>query len=139
MSGGCCLAASTPIRPAQGDWRKALTVRMSAVATAMTAFRCGVILGSGIGCLNEFEDQHSRYLDGGPGKISPFVIPKMIANAAQGTVSINYGLSGPNTSVSSACASAALAIGDAVRAVLYVYADVMITGGSESCITPMGL
>lgn len=102
-------------------------------------FRCGVILGSGIGGLNEFEDQHSRYRDGGPGKISPFVIPKMIANAAPGNVSIHFGLSGPNTSVSTACASAAHAIGDALRAIQWGYADVMVTGGSESSITPMGL
>ena len=69
-------------------------------------FRCGVIIGSGIGGLNEFEEQHSRYLDGGPGKISPFVIPKMIANAAAGNISIHFGLCGPNTAVSTACASA---------------------------------
>ena len=76
-------------------------------------FRCGTILGSGIGGLNEFEEQHTRFMHGGPGKISPFVIPKMIANAAPGNVSIHFGLSGPNTAVSTACASAAHAIGDA--------------------------
>src|SRR5262245_17695371 len=69
-------------------------------------FRCGVILGSGIGGLNEFEEQHARYLNGGPAKISPFVIPKMIANAAAGNISIHFGLSGPNTAVATACASA---------------------------------
>src|SRR5436309_14980248 len=68
-------------------------------------FRCGVILGSGIGGLNEFEEQHSRYLRSGPGKISPFVIPKMIINNAAGTVSIHFGLKGPNTAVATACAS----------------------------------
>src|SRR5262249_46825687 len=80
-------------------------------------FRCGVILGSGIGGLNEFEDQHGRYLGQGPGKISPFVIPKMIANAAAGNISIQFGLAGPNTAISTACASAAHALGDALRAI----------------------
>src|SRR4051812_25658425 len=70
-------------------------------------YRCGIILGSGIGGLNEFEEQHGRYVHGGPGKISPFVIPKMIANAAAGNVPTPLGLSGPNTAVATACASAA--------------------------------
>jgi 3-oxoacyl-[acyl-carrier-protein] synthase II len=102
-------------------------------------FRCGVILGSGIGGLNEFEEQHTRYLDGGPGRISPFVIPKMIANSASGNISIQFGLSGPNTVISTACASAAHAVGDALRAIKWDYADVMLAGGSEAAITPMGL
>jgi 3-oxoacyl-[acyl-carrier-protein] synthase II len=102
-------------------------------------YRCGCIIGSGIGGLNEFEDQHSRYIKSGPGRVSPFVIPKMIPNAAAGNVSIHFGLSGPNTAVSTACASAAHAIGDAFRAIQYGHADVMLAGGSESVITPMGL
>jgi 3-oxoacyl-[acyl-carrier-protein] synthase II len=102
-------------------------------------YRCGVILGSGIGGLNEWEEQHARYLQGGPGKISPFVIPKMISNAAPGNVSIHFGLCGPNTAVATACASAANSIGDALRAIQWDYADVMITGGSEAAITYMGL
>jgi 3-oxoacyl-[acyl-carrier-protein] synthase II len=102
-------------------------------------YRCGTIIGSGIGGLNEFEDQHGRYLDGGPGRISPFTIPKMIANAAPGNISIHFGLRGPNTAVATACASAAHAVGDALRAIQWGYADVMITGGSEAAITPMGL
>jgi 3-oxoacyl-[acyl-carrier-protein] synthase II len=102
-------------------------------------FRCGVILGSGIGGLNEFEEQHTRYLDGGPGRISPFVIPKMIANSASGNISIQFGLSGPNTVISTACASAAHAVGDALRAIKWDYADIMLAGGSEAAITPMGL
>lgn len=102
-------------------------------------FRCGVVLGSGIGGLNEFEEQHGRYLNGGPGKISPFVIPKMIANAAAGNISIHLGLCGPNTAVSTACASAANAIGDALRVIQHDQADVMIAGGSEAAMTPMGL
>jgi 3-oxoacyl-[acyl-carrier-protein] synthase II len=103
------------------------------------AYRCGAILGSGIGGLTEYEEQHSRFMCGGPGKISPFVIPKMIPNAAPGNVSIHFGLCGPNTAVSTACASAAHAIGDALRAIQWDYADIMLTGGSEAVITNMGL
>ncbi len=102
-------------------------------------FRCGVIIGSGIGGLMEFEEQHGRYYKGGPGKISPFVIPKMIANGASGNISIHFGLKGPNTAVATACASGANAIGDALRAIQWDYADVMVTGGAEAAMTPMGL
>ncbi|HLN32302.1 MAG TPA: beta-ketoacyl-ACP synthase II [Gemmataceae bacterium] len=102
-------------------------------------YRCGAIVGSGIGGLNEFEEQHARFLKGGPGKVSPFVIPKMIPNAAAGNISIHFGLCGPNTAVSTACASAANAIGDAMRALQWNYADVVVTGGSEAVITNMGL
>jgi 3-oxoacyl-[acyl-carrier-protein] synthase II len=102
-------------------------------------FRCGVVVGSGIGGLWEFEEQHSRMLQGGPGRISPFIVPKMIVNSASGNISIQYGLAGPNTAVSTACASAAHAIGDAMRAIQYDYADVMVAGGSEAGITPMGV
>src|SRR5262249_22629658 len=77
-------------------------------------FRCGAMIGSGIGGLSEFEEQHSRYLEKGPGRISPFNIPKMISNAAAGNVSIKFGLCGPNTAVATACASAAHAVGDAL-------------------------
>lgn len=102
-------------------------------------FRCGCILGSGIGGLNEFEDQHDNFRDGGPRRISPFVIPKMMGNAAPGNVSIHFGLSGPCTAVATACASAANAIADAVHCIQRGEAEVMITGGCESTITNMGL
>lgn len=102
-------------------------------------FRCGCIMGSGIGGLNEYETQHSKFLEGGPGKIGPFVIPKMMANSAPGNISIHLGLCGPNTAVATACASAANAIGDALYCIQRDEADVMITGGSESAITDMGL
>lgn len=102
-------------------------------------YRCGVIIGSGIGGLNEFEEQHSRYKDSGPARIGPFVIPKMIPNAAAGNVSIELGLAGPSTAVSTACASAAHAVGDALRAIQWNYADIMLAGGSEAVITPMGV
>jgi 3-oxoacyl-[acyl-carrier-protein] synthase II len=102
-------------------------------------YRCGTIVGSGIGGISEFEQQHARFVEAGPGKIGPFVIPKMIANAAPGNISILYNLCGPNTAVSTACASAANAINDALRAIQFDFADVMITGGSEAAITHMGL
>jgi 3-oxoacyl-[acyl-carrier-protein] synthase II len=102
-------------------------------------FRCGVIFGSGIGGISEFEDQHQRFREGGPGRISPFVIPKMIPNSASGNISIQFGLCGPNTAISTACASAAHAIGDAFNAIRHDYADVMVTGGSEAGVTHMGL
>lgn len=103
------------------------------------SFRCGVIFGSGIGGLAEFEEQHTVHMNRGPGRISPFIIPKMIANAASGNISIQFGLQGPNTTISTACASAAHAIGDALRSIQYDHADVIISGGSEAGITPMGL
>jgi 3-oxoacyl-[acyl-carrier-protein] synthase II len=102
-------------------------------------YRCGVILGSGIGGLNEFEEQHGRYIKEGPARISPFTIPKMIVNAASGHVSIEFGLCGPNTAVATACASAANAVSDATDAIRWGKADVMLSGGSESCITPMAV
>ena len=102
-------------------------------------FRCGVIIGSGIGGLNEFEEGHTTYMTKGPGRLSPFVIPKMIANAASGLVSIRFGLMGQNSAVATACASAANATADAMRAIQYGYADIMLTGGAEAGIAPMGL
>jgi 3-oxoacyl-[acyl-carrier-protein] synthase II len=107
--------------------------------TREDSFRCGVILGSGIGGLSEFEEQHTRYLQSGPGKISPFVIPKMMGNAAPANISIHMGLCGVNTAVATACASAANAIADAFHVILRDEADVMITGGTEAAITHMGL
>src|SRR5262245_14474497 len=102
-------------------------------------YRCGAIIGCGIGGLATFEEGHTDYLQGGPRKISLLVIPKMIANAAPGNISIHYGLMGPNTSVATACASAGNAVGDALRAIRHDEADVMISGGAEAAITPMGL
>ncbi|MBN1909274.1 MAG: beta-ketoacyl-ACP synthase II [Pirellulales bacterium] len=102
-------------------------------------FRCGVIVGSGIGGLNEIETQHGKLLERGPEKVSPFTIPKLMVNAASGQISIWFGLKGLNTAVSTACASAANAIADAVTAIRYGTADVMITGGSEAALTPMAI
>jgi 3-oxoacyl-[acyl-carrier-protein] synthase II len=102
-------------------------------------FRAGVILGSGIGGLHEIETQVERLLHKGPDKVSAFTIPKLMLNAASGQISIQYGLRGPNYAVATACASATNAIGDAFKCIQYDEADVMVTGGSEAAITPMGI
>ncbi len=102
-------------------------------------YRCGVVLGCGIGGLNEFEEGHARYAQGGARKVSPFIIPKMMPNAAPATLSIHFGLGGASTAVASACASSADAVGEAFRAIRGGYADVMLTGGAEAPITPVGL
>ncbi len=102
-------------------------------------FRSGVILGSGIGGLHEIETQVERLLHKGPDKVSAFTIPKLMLNAASGQLSIQFGLRGPNYAVATACASATNAIGDAFKCIQYDEADVMVTGGSEAAITPMGI
>jgi 3-oxoacyl-[acyl-carrier-protein] synthase II len=101
--------------------------------------RCGVIIGTGIGGLSEIEEQHKRLMTKGPRRVSPFLVPKLMANAASGQVSILFGLKGPNYTSCSACASSNHSIGQAFRAVKYGEADVMVTGGSEAAITPLGL
>ncbi|OWK45111.1 3-oxoacyl-[acyl-carrier-protein] synthase, KASII [Fimbriiglobus ruber] len=102
-------------------------------------FRVGVILGTGIGGLSEFEDGYNTLTTRGPSRVSPFTIVKMIANTTAGSISIRYHLRGPNTTVSTACSSAAHAIGDAMTAIASGHADAMITGGTEAAITHMGL
>jgi len=102
-------------------------------------YRCGVVIGSGIGGLWEFEVQEERLLHKGIDKVSPFTIPKLMVNSASGHVSSIYGIKGPNFAVATACASAANSIGSALRAIQYGDADVMVTGGSEAALTPIGL
>ncbi len=102
-------------------------------------FRCGVVIGSGIGGLWEFEVQEERLLHKGIDKVSPFTIPKLMVNSASGHVSSLYGIKGPNFAVATACASAANSIGSALRAIQYGDADVMVTGASEAALTPIGL
>jgi 3-oxoacyl-[acyl-carrier-protein] synthase II len=102
-------------------------------------FRCGVILGSGIGGLSEIEEQHSRLLEKGPDKVSAFTIPKLMVNAACGQLSIQYYLRGPSAAVATACASATNAMGEAFKAIQYDDADCMLTGGTEAALTPMGI
>ena len=99
--------------------------------------RVGVIIGSGIGGLPLLEEQHQKLLDRGPGRVSPFFIPMFIADMSAGMVSMRYGAKGPNYATVSACASSAHAIGLAFRSVRNGEADVMITGGTESTITPL--
>jgi 3-oxoacyl-[acyl-carrier-protein] synthase II len=102
-------------------------------------YRCGVMIGSGIGGLWEFEVQEERLLHKGIDKVSPFTIPKLMVNSASGHVSSLYGIKGPNFAVATACASAGNSIGSALRAIQYGDADVMVTGGSEAALTPIGL
>jgi len=103
------------------------------------AFRVGVIVATGIGGINEIEEQHIKLRDKGPKKVSPFCVPRLMANAASGTIAIYYGLKGPNFCVSSACASANHAVGEAFCNILSGRSDIVITGGTEAALTPMGL
>ena len=107
--------------------------------SAIDPYRCGVIIGSGIGGLDEIEDQHSRLFDRGPERISAFMIPKLMPNAAAGNVSVHWGLKGPSLAIVTACASATHSIGNAFRLIQMGMADVMVTGGSEAPMTPMGI
>jgi 3-oxoacyl-[acyl-carrier-protein] synthase II len=102
-------------------------------------FRAGTIVGSGIGGLKEFEEQHQRLLEKGPGRVSPFMVPKLMINACAGQISIVYGIRGPNMGVANACASANNAIGQAFWIIKDGEADIMVTGGAEAALTPMGL
>ncbi len=102
-------------------------------------YRYGVIIGSGIGGLNTLEREHRVLLERGPSKVSPFCIPMMIVNLAAGHVSIYLGLKGPNTCVSTACATGTHAIGDAFKIIQRGDADIMFAGGSEAAITPIGI
>lgn len=99
--------------------------------------RVGVIVGSGIGGLATLEDQHSKMLARGPGRVSPFFIPMFIADMAAGMISMRYGARGPNYATVSACASSAHAVGAAYRSIRRGEADAMITGGSEATVTPL--
>jgi len=101
--------------------------------------RGGVIIGSGIGGMVSYDTQFTNYNEGGPRRISPFFIPMLIPDIASGQVSIRFGLKGPNYATVSACASSSHAIGDAFRLIQHNDADVMVCGGSEAPITPMGL
>jgi len=107
--------------------------------TPEIADQTGVFISSGIGGFDVIEREHSKYLQGGPGRISPFFIPASIINLASGHVSIRYGARGPNTATATACSASAHAIGDATRLIQHEYADVMIAGGAEASITPMGV
>jgi 3-oxoacyl-[acyl-carrier-protein] synthase II len=101
--------------------------------------RIGVIVGSGIGSLRIIEEEHKVYLKSGPSRITPFLIPMLIVNEAAGHIAIKYGFKGPNSCVTTACASGSHAIGDAFRIIQRQDAQVMIAGGTESAITHLGI
>ncbi len=107
--------------------------------TAEIDTRVGVHIGSGIGGFDVIEREHSNLLNGGPRKISPFFIPAAIVNLAAGHVSIRYGAKGPNEATCTACTSSAHSVGDAFKIIARCDADVMIAGGTEAAITPMGV
>jgi 3-oxoacyl-[acyl-carrier-protein] synthase II len=102
-------------------------------------YRIGSIVGTGIGGIKEIEDQHIKLLQKGVRQVSPFTVPRLMANAACGTIAIIYGLKGPNFCVSSACASANHAIGEAYCNILSGRSDIIITGGTEAALSPIGL
>ena len=101
--------------------------------------RVGVVIASGIGGFTTIEREHEAFLEGGPRRISPFFIPSAIINLAAGQVSIRFGAKGPNSATCTACSASAHAIGDAYEIIRRGDADVMIAGGSEAAITPMGI
>ncbi len=107
--------------------------------TPEQAPRAGVFIASGIGGFTTIEREHKALLEGGPRKISPFFIPSAIINLAAGQVSIRFGAKGPNSATCTACSASAHAIGDAYEIIRRGDADVMIAGGSEAAITPMGI
>jgi len=107
--------------------------------TKENADRIGVFIASGIGGFTTIEREHKALLDGGPRKISPFFIPSAIINLAAGQVSIRFGAKGPNSATCTACSASAHAIGDAFEIIRRGDADIMIAGGSEAAITPMGI
>jgi 3-oxoacyl-[acyl-carrier-protein] synthase II len=107
--------------------------------TPENAERVGVHIGSGIGGFDVIEREHTALMEGGPRKISPFFIPAAIVNLAAGHVSMRFGAKGPNEATATACTTSAHSIGDSFRIIQYGDADVMIAGGSEAAITPMGV
>jgi 3-oxoacyl-[acyl-carrier-protein] synthase II len=101
--------------------------------------RVGCLIGSGIGGLDVLGEQHRRQIDGGPGRVSPFLVPYMIPDMASGYISIRHGFQGPNSCVVTACSTGANAIGDAMHIIRRGEADVMLAGGAEAPITEIGL
>ena len=108
-------------------------------STPENADRVGVFIASGIGGFATIEREHSKLLEGGPGRISPFFIPASIINLAAGHVSIRFGAKGPNLATCTACSASAHALGEACEIIRRGDADAMIAGGSEAAITPMGV
>jgi 3-oxoacyl-[acyl-carrier-protein] synthase II len=102
-------------------------------------FRCGVLIGSGIGGIETLQEQAKTLYERGVSRVSPFTVPRLMVNAASGNVSIIFGLHGPNTAVATACATGLNAIGDAARLISHNEADVMIAGGSEAALCQLGM
>jgi len=102
-------------------------------------FRVATILGSGIGGITEIEEQHKKLLERGPSRVSPFLVPKMMGNAVSGVIALRHGLRGINYVAVSACASASNAVASALRTIQFDEADVVVTGGSEAALGPLGL
>ncbi|NOR16546.1 beta-ketoacyl-ACP synthase II [candidate division WOR-3 bacterium] len=123
----CLWATSEAVADAQIDFNK------------YDRTQIGVIIGSGIGGLHTWEREHTKFIERGPARVSPFLIPMMIPDMTSGYVAIHWGLKGPNYTTISACASGAHAIGDAFRAIKYGDANVVVTGGSEAPVTPFAL
>ena len=115
-------------------------MRMAALEiTPAIADSAGVYIASGIGGFDIIEREHCKLLEGGPGRISPFFIPAAIINLASGVISIRYGARGPNSATATACSASAHAVGDSFRLIERGDAEVMICGGTEAAITPMGI
>ena len=134
----------------KGDLRKTDLYTQYAVAAATQAYedsgmtaesvspdRFGVYIGSGIGGINTLISEHTKFLEKGPGRISPFFVPMMISNIASGTVAIKYNAQGPNIGIVTACATSTNSIGEAYRVIKHGYADAMLAGGSEAAIVPI--
>ena len=102
-------------------------------------FRVGTSIGSGIGSLQAMEREHKKMLEKGPNRVNPLLVPMMISNMAVGNVAMHYGLKGKSINVVSTCATGTNSIGEAFRSIQYGEADVMVAGGTESAITPLGM
>ncbi len=103
------------------------------------AYRAGCIIGSGIGSLQAIEREHKKLLEKGPSRTNPLFVPMMISNMASGNVSIAYGLKGKSMNAVTACATGTNSIGEAFRTIQYGDADIMVAGGCEGCVTPLGI
>ena len=114
-------------------------VEQAALPASLAMERVGVMLGSGIGGLPEIEAAHDTLTSRGPKKVSPFFIPSILTNLFAGHVSIKYGFKGPNSCVSTACATSAHAVGDAFRLIQHNQADVMLAGGAEASVCPLSV
>ena len=134
----------------KGELRKTDLYTQYAVAAATQAYedsgmsaesiapeRFGVYIGSGIGGINTLVTEHTKFLEKGPTRVSPFFVPMMISNIASGTVAIKYNAQGPNIGIVTACATSTNSIGEAYRAIRHGYADAMLAGGSEAAVDPL--